>query len=235
VILAAFSLLFLRHRLRAWEWIGVLLVSLGIAALGIASGSSTGVPAEVSFGRLVPALAVCFVVCAAAFAVPGLARLRLSWVIAFSIIAGTLLGLGDVATRVLLLVLQRHGFALPAAAAAGCLVLFYLAGFLVLSRAYQHGRAILVTAVSDLCSRLVAIFVGIAALGEALAAEARLRVLAVLGYAGIILGAVLLARFSGEGMADRLVPRVRTRGVSEALDQPPESEHSTPSKIDDEE
>ena len=49
---------------------------------------------------------------------------------------------------------------------------------------------------------------GIAALGEALAADPRLRVLAALGYAGIIVGAVFLSRFSGEDIADGLAKRI---------------------------
>jgi hypothetical protein len=56
-------------------------------------------------------------------------------------------------------------------------------------------------AVSDLCARLVAIVVGITALGEALSGDPTLRTLAVAGYAGILLGAVLLARFTGEELA----------------------------------
>ena len=232
VVLAVLSLLVLRHRLTAREWTGVLLVSLGVAALGIANGSPTAVPVEVSLGRLVPALAACLVVCAAAYAVPGVLRLGLPRVIAFSIMAGILLGLGDVATKALILVLQQQGFALPAAAAGACLVVFYVSGFLVLSRAYQHGRAILVTAVSDLCTRVVAILLGISALGETLAADPRLRVLAVVGYGGIILGVVLLSRFSGEEIADRFAPHVRSRAVSKALGQPLESKHSASAEID---
>jgi len=201
VILAVFSLLFLRHRLSAREWLGVVLVTSGIVALGIATSSSGRTQDDLVAARLIPAIAVCLAVCAAAYAVPSLLRIRLQWVIVFSIMAGTLLGLGDVSTKVLLGLLQRHGPGFAAAAAGVGLVVFYVSGFLLLSRAYQHGRAILVTAVSDLCARLAAIFVGIAALGEALAGEPRLRMLAAAGYTGIVLGAVLLARFSGEELA----------------------------------
>ena len=201
VILAVFSLVFLRHRLTAREWAGVVLVTSGIVALGIANSSTGRVQGDLDFTRLVPAVAACLLVCAAAYAVPGLLRVRLPWVIVFSIMAGTLLGLGDVATKVLLGLVQRRGFGFPAAAAGVFLIAFYVSGFLLLSRAYQHGRAILVTAVSDLCARLAAIFVGIVALEEALAGEPRLRVLAAAGYLGIVLGAVFLARFSGEELA----------------------------------
>jgi len=234
VILAVFSLIFLRHRLSAREWMGVVLVTAGIVVLGIANSSSGRVQGELSLGRLIPAIGACLLVCAAAFAVPGLLRIRLPWVIAFSIMAGTLLGLGDVVTKVLLEVLQRRGFGFPAVTAGAGLIVFYVSGFLLLSRAYQHGRAILVTAVSDLSARLVAIFIGIAALGEALAEDPRLRVLAVLGYAGILLGAVLLARFTGEELAVGLAESraSRPRGGSQTLDHSQEGERAAPAKID---
>jgi drug/metabolite transporter (DMT)-like permease len=211
VILAVFSLIFLRHRLSAREWIGVVLVTSGIVVLGIANSSSVRAPGELSLARLVPAIAACLLACAAAYAVPGLLRIRLPWVIVFAVMAGTLLGLGDVATKVLIGLLQRHGFGFPAVAAGVGLIAFYVSGFLLLSRAYQHGRAILVTAVSDLCARLAAIFIGIAALGEGLAGDPRLRVLAALGYAGILLGAVLLARFTGEELAAGLAQSKASR------------------------
>jgi drug/metabolite transporter (DMT)-like permease len=234
VILAVLSLIFLRHRLSAREWIGVALVTSGIVALGFADSSSGSVQGEVSLGRLEPAVAACLLACAAAYALPNMLRIGLPRVIAFSIIAGTLLGLGDVTTKVLLELLQRHRFGFPAASAGAGLIVFYVSGFLVLSRAYQHGRAILVTAVSDLCSRLVAIFIGVVALGEALAGDPRLRVLAVLGYAGILVGAVFLARFSGEELADGLVKSRASRRHKglQALDQSHEGEHAEPAQID---
>ena len=40
VILAVFSVLFLRHRLTLREWCGVLMVTAGIAALGIAGSAA---------------------------------------------------------------------------------------------------------------------------------------------------------------------------------------------------
>jgi uncharacterized membrane protein len=236
VILALFSLAFLKHRLTAREWIGVALVTAGIAALGIAEGAPGRPAGGLSPGRLAAAFAACLLACAAVSAASGLLRklprvrshqIRLPHVITFSFIAGTLLGLGDVSTKILLDVLQTSGLGLPVAAAGAGLILFYVSGFFVLSRAYQHGRAILVTAVSDLCSRLVAIFIGIAALGEALAGDGRSRTAAVLGYAAIIVGAVLLARFSGEDIAEKLAGT-----GSKALRQPQEGERSAPAQVD---
>ncbi len=216
VVLAVFSLLFLGHRLSPREWIGVALVTCGIVALGIADRHSGSVQDSIAIGRLLPAGGVCLLVGVAAFAGPGLLRNRMPWVIAFSVAAGTLLGLGDVSTKVLLTLLQGKGFGPLAVAAGAGLIVFYVLGFLSLSRAYQHGRAILVTAVSDLCSRLVAIFIGISALGEAMSGDPWM---AALGYSAILVGAVFLARFSGEKIAERLA-------------QPQKGESSSPAEVD---
>jgi drug/metabolite transporter (DMT)-like permease len=234
VVLAIFSLLFLRHRLSGREWIGVALVAAGIAALGISENSSESLQVEFSLLRLMPALAACILVCSAAYIIPGILRIGLPWAVAFSIIAGILLGLGDVATKVLIELAQRHGSGLAAVGVGGGLVVFYVSGFLVLSRSYQHGRAILVTAVSDLCSRLVAISIGIGVLGEALAKDPLMRALAVAGYAGIIVGTVLLSRFSGEEIADGLVKTkvASPSGKSQILGKPEEGESGSRSEVD---
>ena len=203
VILAVLSVLFLRHRLTLGEWAGVVLVTGGIVALGVAA-SHASAEAAVSPGSLGVAVSICVLACVVAALLFRSLQKGRGGVVAFSIIAGILLGLGDVATKTLLAILQGKGgvpsglTAGAAAVAAAGLVLTYSSGFVTLSRAYQHGRAILVTAVSDLCSRLVALFVGYAALGESLPASPVLRVCAVLGYTGIALGALLLSRFSGD-------------------------------------
>jgi len=201
VVLAIFSLLFLRHRISAVEWIGVLLVTAGIAALGLGESGGGAIRDRVAAAPLITAVLICLAACAAIYLLRPLLRERLPWVVVFSVIAGILLGLGDVATKLVIDDIQDQTSAAATALAGLFLILFYVAGFLILSRAYQHGRAIAATAVSDLCSRLVAIFLGVAALGESLAASAYLRNLQVGGYAAVLAGAVLLARFSGEELA----------------------------------
>ena len=223
VILAVFSMLFLRHRLSVREWCGVVMVTAGIAALGIAGSAAGQAQGHLSLGGIIPAVGICLLVCAAAYALPRALRVRVPLVIVFSVIAGTLLGLGDVATKILIELLQRHGLGLDVIVTAAGLLVVYISGFLVLSRSYQHGRAILVTAVSDLCSRLVAILVGIGALGEALAADPVLKAAQVLGYVSIVCGAVLLSRFGGGEIAGR---------ASERLAQPEKTEDPAPPQVD---
>jgi len=241
VVLALFSLLFLRHHLSPLEWLGVIFVTAGIVILGVAESSAPGVLAIVRFGGLIPAIVICVLVCLAAWGAARAPRIGLPWAVSFSVIAGTLLGLGDVSTKLLLVTLQGGGPAIGSAAAGAAtagaaLILTYVSGFIVLSRAYQHGRAILVTAVSDLCSRLVAILVGILALGEALPQRPGLRALTAAGYVGILVGTVFLASFSGEALvADIASGRESERpGTSQAQGQANEGKADPPSKLDSE-
>lgn len=229
VVLAIFSMIFLRHRLSIREWIGVVLVTAGIVALGISEGHAESVPTHLSYLRLAAALSAFFLVCLAVYWLPRLLRIGVPGSVAFSVIAGILLGLGDVATKIVIETLQRGGSILVVGCACALLIATYVSGFLALSRSYQQGRAILVTAVSDLCSRLVAICVGIAVLGEALARDRLMRALAVTGYAGIIAGSVLLARFSGEGIAQGLANKgdPATAGDSQVLDHADEGEKTS--------
>jgi len=235
VILAVFSMVFLRQRLTAADWLGIALVTTGVAALGIAertpaagAGAITGA-AAITVTGLLPGVIACVVVAVGAWALPALRGTRRPGVVSFSIAAGLTLGVGDVLTKVALLEVQRGAWGLFAAAAAG-LVAFYVSGFLVLSRAYQHGRPIVVTAVSDLLARLVAIFLGIAALGEAPPADPKLRALTVLGFAAILSGAFLLSRFGGGELASALGGG---RGrASEVPGQPQEGKEAVPAEVD---
>lgn len=233
VVLAAFSVLFLRHRLSSREWLGVALVTAGIFALGI-SENSAGTPLdEIAIVPLVVAFGACGLACFGAYLLQRIFRRRFPRVISFSVMAGILLGLGDVATKILILLLQRVGLAAAAVAAGLGLILVYVTGFLVLSRSYQHGRAILVTAVSDLASRLVAIVVGIGALGERLSADPLPRILGITGYALIFAGVAMLSRFSGEGIAEGLAnARAPSGSNAQVLGQAEEAEGAAATKVD---
>ncbi len=233
IVLAFFSLAFLHHRLTAREWIGVALVAAGIVALGISEDSSRNHQEAISLFPLLVALGACLIACAGAFIIPALLKLRLQKVISFSVMAGILLGIGDVATKIVIILLQRAGFGPAAVIASLGLILAYVSGFLLLSRSYQHGRAILVTALSDLASRLVAILLGVGALGETLAEDPLMRDMGLAGYAGIIVGVVLLSRFSGEEIAAGLArPRAPSSSGAQILGQSEETKGAVPAEVD---
>lgn len=204
VILAFFSIFFLDHRLKALEWAGVIIVTAGIIALGLSEPVGNQTVSVINPPRVLLAVGIS---CALCFALYGLRRFLnrgFSWVVVFSIFAGTLLGIGDVSTKGVLVEVGDRAYIVAFGLIAPTLVIFYLTGFFLLSRGYQHGRAILVTGVSDFCARLVTIFFGIFALGETFPENALYRDLRIAGLIAILGGTVLLARFSGEQLADEL-------------------------------
>jgi len=208
VILAFFSIFFLNHKLKAWEWTGVLIVTFGIIALGLSEPMTSQTLSSIFPLRLIIALAAGCAFCLLAYGLREFFNSGFSWVVVFSIFAGTFLGTGDVLTKSLLVEKDAKAYLIAFGLIGPGLVIFYLTGNFLLSRAYQHGRAILVTAVSDFCSRLVTIFYGVFALGEFFPQQALYRDLRIAGLIAILSGTVLLSRFSGEQLA---------KGFAEAL------------------
>ncbi|HUJ75449.1 MAG TPA: EamA family transporter [bacterium] len=229
VILAVFSMVFLRQKLGAADWAGIVMVTAGVAALGLAERTPGEAAASISVWGLLPGVIACLLLALGVRGAAALRRDHAPGVVVFSISAGLLLGVGDVLTKVAIVQVQASAWGVLAVAAAG-LVAFYISGFLVLSRAYQHGRPITVTAVSDLCARLVAISLGVAALGEVPAAQPLARVLTVAGFASILTGAFLLSKFGGAELAAALSGQAAAG--SQHPGKPQEREHAVTAKVD---
>ncbi len=202
VILAFLSVFFLDHRLRSIEWLGVAVVTAGIVALGLSEPAMA--PTTTVLSPLVLSLSVAgiFVFCLLVVWLRKVGTLGFSWVVVFGLVAGCLLGIGDVLTKGMLMAADAEALGLAFGLIAPALVFFYLTGFFLLSRGYQFGRAILVTAVSDFCSRLVTIFLGVFVMGESFPVDGIHFALRLLGLAAILGGTVLLARFTGDQLAD---------------------------------
>ena len=205
VILAFFSIFFLHHRLKAWEWMGVIIVTAGIVALGLSEPIENQTASVMIPSLLVPAVGVAIAICFVIYAAKSIFGFGFNWLIVFSISAGVLLGLGDILTKAIMVSINEKAYIIALGFIAPFMILFYLVGFFVLSRGYQQGRAILVTAVSDLCARLVTIFLGVFAMREVFPEELFYRDLRLGGLAAVLLGTILLARFSGEQLVEEVV------------------------------
>ena len=202
VILAFFSIFFLHHRLKAWEWTGVIIVTAGIVALGLSEPIENQTAGVMIPSLLVPAVGVAIAICFVIYAARSIFGFGFNWLIVFSIFAGVLLGLGDILTKTIMVSINEKAYISALGFIAPFMILFYLVGFFVLSRGYQQGRAILVTAVSDFCARLVTIFLGVFAMREVFPEELFYRDLRLGGLAAVLLGTILLARFSGEQLVE---------------------------------
>jgi len=207
VLLAFFSIFFLNHRLKAKEWMGVIIVTAGIVALGLSEPAENETTSVMEPSHLIPALAVAIALCSAIYGAKRLFNLGFNWLIVFSIFSGVLLGSGDVLTKAVLVSIDKEAYITAFGFIPPFLIVFYVTGFFLLSRGYQQGRAIVVTGVSDFCSRLVTIFIGVLAMGEIFPEETLYWGLRAGGLGAILFGTILLARFSGEQLADELAEK----------------------------
>jgi multidrug transporter EmrE-like cation transporter len=207
VILAFFSVLFLDHRLKGTEWVSVLAVTAGVLALGFSEPAEAPTATVLVPGTLGAGIGGALGLCLLSFLFfPRLAALFGAAPVT-SAIAGVLLGLGDVLTKALLVAVDGGKLGLAFGVLGPALATVYLGGFFVLSRGYQHGRALVVTAISDTASRLVSLVLGVGAMGEAFPQGAADRALRVGGLALVIVGTIFLARFTGEQLAHRMGER----------------------------
>jgi drug/metabolite transporter (DMT)-like permease len=200
VVLALLSVFFLRHRLSTSEWAGVGGVTIGVVLLGISEPATAPAPAHLELGSLGLAVAAVVAVCGGIEGARRLSGQSVNSAAARAAMAGALLGLGDALTRALILELPSS-----LAAALGVigpvLSTVYVVGFMMLSRAYQKGRALVVTAVSDLAARLVTLFVGVLALDEALPNSSLPRAERLAGFGLILVSTAALSRLSAEQLA----------------------------------
>ena len=201
VVLALFSMFFLRVPLRLPEWAAIVLVSAGIVMLGLGE-SARLTPGATAF-LAAPGRSVIAVGCVGLIDV-GLslahrlsarrARSLLSPLVVFAALSGLLSSVGDLCVKVFL----SAGAALPwlVAASAVGLVVFYLAGFYMLSRAYQAGTMVGGVVISDFFARAGAIVLGAVALSEPLAGQGTGGALRAAGFLLVLGGSLLLGRFS---------------------------------------
>ncbi len=88
-------------------------------------------------------------------------------------------------------------------------MVFYLAGFYMLARAYQAGSVLAGVVISDFTARIGAIFLGAMVLSEPLTGQGSAGLLRLAGFAAVLAGSVLLGRFGDAGRAEK---RARAEG-----------------------
>ncbi len=203
VVLALFSMAFLRTPLRVQEWAAVAVVTAGIVILGLVEPAAQGPAARdavpvarvlVGIGAIGAASACLYLVHRALGKRP---RRLLTPLMVFAAISGLLTAVGDLTVK-LLLSFTRAGQAprLPVIIACGAgLVAFYFTGFYMLSRAYQAGTVVGGIVISDFFVRVGAIFLGAIVLSESLGTTGFAGALRGVGFLLVLGGSLLLGRF----------------------------------------
>jgi multidrug transporter EmrE-like cation transporter len=201
VILALFSILFLKTPLKLSEWAAVVLVTAGIVLLGLGESAAGPAAAPPPAGRVAVAVGAVTLACAALYVLGRLRRRPLPTLLTPMFIAAALAGLlssvGDLAVKILLSLGLAH-LLLSAAVAAG-LIAFYLSGFYMLSRAYQAGTMVGGVVISDFFARAGAIVLGAVALGEPVIGGPFGGAARLAGFILVLGGSLLLGRFGAAG------------------------------------
>jgi drug/metabolite transporter (DMT)-like permease len=205
VVLALFSMAFLRTPLRVQEWTAVALVTAGIVILGLVEPASPNASprSAAAVGKVLAGIGAIGLASACLYiahrALGKRTRRLLTPLMVFAAVSGLLTAVGDLMVKVLLSFTrapsgQAAGLAVIAACAAG-LIAFYFTGFYMLSRAYQVGTVVGAMVISDFSTRVGAIFLGAIVLSEALGATGPLGALRGAGFLLVLGGSLLLGRF----------------------------------------
>jgi drug/metabolite transporter (DMT)-like permease len=205
VVLALFSIVFLRSPLRVQEWAAVALVTAGILILGLVEPAPPGGSSQdaVSIGRVLIGIGAIGAASACLYVVHralGKRHRRLfTPLMVFAAVSGLLTAVGDLTVKILLSFTRAPAGHAPgllaiAACAAG-LVAFYFTGFYMLSRAYQVGTAVGGVVISDFFVRAGTIFLGAIVLSEAIGRTGTMGALRGAGFLLVLGGSLLLGRF----------------------------------------
>jgi drug/metabolite transporter (DMT)-like permease len=206
VALALFSVIWLNHKLRGREWASVIVVSGGIVLLGFSQPPELQTASVFNPPNLIIAVGIALAVCFVCYALRKWLNTGFSWIVVFAIVSGVLAGLGDIFSKLLVDAYQAKAWLRAFGIMLPCLSVFYISQIFLLTRAYQHGRAIVAIGVNDFSARVLAIFVGILALGESFPPDPRLKLFRIIGLTTVLLGTVLLTRFSAEQLIDDSAP-----------------------------
>jgi uncharacterized membrane protein len=202
-LLALFSVVFLKEKLRALEWTGVALMVTGVVLLGLSGAGERGGAASVS---PLPLLAVSLgwlVILAGAVPLGRSGRgAPLAVVLGFA--AGVLIGLGALYAKGLFLSLDAGATWLGWLVFLPFMLITNVSGMWVQQAGFQQGRALIVVAMNAVTNKVVTILGAMVTLGEFLPEESSLAAARVAGFAAILAGTVFLARFGGEEVAREL-------------------------------
>jgi drug/metabolite transporter (DMT)-like permease len=210
-LLALFSVVFLRERLRSLEWVGVALMVGGIVLLGVSGSGDTTHAASLG---LVPLAVVSLAVVGALAGAVAFGRsggtVPAPVVLGFA--AGVLIGLAALYTKGLFLSLEAGMPWLAWLVFLPLTLAGNIGGLWVQQAGFQQGRALIVVAMNAVTNKIVAIVGGMVTLGELLPDDARLATARIVGFVVILAGTALLARFSGEELSSRdFVPARETQ------------------------
>lgn len=198
VVLALFSVFYLKERIKPIEWASLACMITGMVLLGLsATEETTSVPPNWLLLMLVTATILALSALAFALSRRGkLGRVRTDSLL--GMVSGLFIGIGALYTRAMFLSLDDgqkilgFGLCLPVLIAANII------GIGIMQRGFQHGKALVVVGLEAVLNKVVAIVGGIIALGESLPSSSSLATMRIVAFVLILFGSAFLSRFGEE-------------------------------------
>lgn len=218
VVVAFLAVVYLKERFGLLEWLGVVLLIGGVVLLGLSAEESDRQTAAVHLSALLLYLGGLAALEVLALLVLKLCRTWVNVEVLYGMLAGLLLGTGYLNTRTVNLAFAESRSALGLFAVV-LLLAGLLGGLAVLQEGFRHGRALIVTAINLVVNQVVVVAGGILCLGEHFPQETFRFHARVSGLAAILIGTLILARFS-TGRASGLSANRQALGTDLAAQSP---------------
>jgi drug/metabolite transporter (DMT)-like permease len=204
VVLALFSVFYLRERIGALEWVAFAAMLSGMILLGLSAvdeGRSPLPEWPPLLGVSASVLGLSGIACVLGKR-GALAGIRTDSLL--GMVSGLFIGLAALYTKALFTFLgQGHGLigygvCLPVVIAANVI------GLGVMQSGFQRGKALVVVSLEAVINKVVAIVGGMIALAELLPEEPAKSKMRLAAFALVLFGTAALARFGGAGLAEKM-------------------------------
>jgi len=213
VVLALFSVFYLKERIKPVEWASLACMIAGMVLLGVSAvgDKSAG---EIDWTWLLVITGVVLALTGLSVLLTRLGRLGgMRKDALLGIISGLFIGTGALYMRALILSLDEGEKLVAYAVCLPVMIASYVVGIGIMQSGFQHGKALVVVGLEAVLNKVVAIIGGIVALGELMPESGALTAMRITAFVLILFGSAFLSRFgeeelqeAGSGETDEAAP-----------------------------
>ncbi len=202
VILALFSVFYLKEQVKPREWVAVAMMILGIALLGLSTDPSEAEQVALQgylllMVSIVVGLIILLFILLQKYLVP-----NMNLEVVLGIATGLVMGLAALYTKAFFNCLDGGDSLLAFAFFLPLVIAANFVGIAIMQSGFQRGKALIVVSLSAVINKIVAIIGAMISMGEHLPEDPLLATGRIFAFVFILFGTVLLARFGGEGKPD---------------------------------
>ncbi len=202
VILALFSVFYLKEEVKPREWVAVAMMILGIALLGLSADPSESEQVTLHGDLLLMVSIAVGLIILLFILLQKYFIQNMNLEVVLGIATGLVMGLAALYTKALFNCLDTGEPWLAYALFLPLVIAANFVGISIMQGGFQRGKALIIASLSAVINKIVAIIGGMVSMGEHLPEEPLLAVGRILAFIFILFGTGLLARFGGEGKVD---------------------------------